>query len=156
MVVRDRRRRGEVALVGSATKLGSSCGILMLVGGGCSWESCSGGIRNSAEKGISRRANCQVFAQAVFEIHRAPQETVFLLCRYSIHVPCTAKLLNSLSINRQSPSAPALCVLFPAEQNRIPPEQKLLCGKSYSYCKSRAKVHPGGCHFEKIWLKNEF
>jgi hypothetical protein len=49
----------------------------MLVGGGCSGESCSGGIQNSAEKGISPRANCQVFAPAVFEIHRAQQETVF-------------------------------------------------------------------------------
>jgi hypothetical protein len=49
----------------------------MLVGGGCSAESCSGGIRNSAEKGISRGANCQVFAPAVLEIRRAPQETGF-------------------------------------------------------------------------------
>jgi hypothetical protein len=37
---------------------------------------CSGGIQNSAEKGISRGANCQVFAPAVFEIRRAPR--VFL------------------------------------------------------------------------------
>jgi hypothetical protein len=42
VVVRDRRRRGEVALVDSATNCGSSCGVLMLVGGGCSRESCSG------------------------------------------------------------------------------------------------------------------
>jgi hypothetical protein len=58
---------------------------IMLVGGGHSAESCSGGIRNSAERGISRGANCQVFAPAVFEIRRAPQETGFLLRRYSIH-----------------------------------------------------------------------
>jgi hypothetical protein len=45
----------------------------MLVGGGCSAESCSGGIRNSTEKGISRGANCQVFAPAVFKIRRAPR-----------------------------------------------------------------------------------
>jgi hypothetical protein len=58
----------------------------MLVGGGCSAESCSDGIRNSAEKGISRVGNCQVFALAVFEIRRAPLETGFvLLWRYSIH-----------------------------------------------------------------------
>jgi hypothetical protein len=58
----------------------------MLVGGGCLGESGSGGIQNSAEKGISRRANCQVFSPAVFEIRRVPQETsFFLLQRYSIH-----------------------------------------------------------------------
>jgi hypothetical protein len=49
----------------------------MLVGGGCSAESCSGVIRNSAEKGISRGANCQVFAPAVFEIRRALKEIGF-------------------------------------------------------------------------------
>jgi hypothetical protein len=91
----------------------------MLIGGGCSEESCSSGIWNSAEKGISWRANCQVFAKAVFEICRAPHETVFFApvvfysrrapcgC-YVWHIflsvlldrqPCTAKLLNSLSIN---------------------------------------------------------
>jgi hypothetical protein len=37
---------------------------------------CSGGIRNSAEKGIFQGANCQVFAPAVFKICRAPR--VFL------------------------------------------------------------------------------
>jgi hypothetical protein len=45
----------------------------MLFGGGCSAESCSGSIRNSVEKGISRGANCQVFALVVFEIRRAPR-----------------------------------------------------------------------------------
>jgi hypothetical protein len=49
----------------------------MLVGGGCSGESCSGGIWNYAEKEISRKVNCQAFAPAVFEIRRAPQETGF-------------------------------------------------------------------------------
>jgi hypothetical protein len=34
--------------------------VLLLFGGGCSGESCSGGILISAEKGISRRANCLV------------------------------------------------------------------------------------------------
>jgi hypothetical protein len=52
----------------------------MLVGEGFSAESCSGGIRNSAEKGISWRANSQVFAPVVFKIRRAP-----LLLRCSIH-----------------------------------------------------------------------
>jgi hypothetical protein len=58
----------------------------MLVGGGCFGESCSGGIWNSAEKGISGRANCQVFALPVFEIHKALQKTVFFWLRqYFIH-----------------------------------------------------------------------
>jgi hypothetical protein len=48
----------------------------MHVGGGCSAESGSGGIRNSVEKGISGSANCQIFAPAVFKIRRAPR--VFL------------------------------------------------------------------------------
>jgi hypothetical protein len=63
-------------------KRGSSCGILLLFGGGCSGENCSGDIRISVERGISRRANCLVFAPAVFKIRRAPG---FLLRRYSIH-----------------------------------------------------------------------
>jgi hypothetical protein len=70
VVVRDCRRRGEVAP-------GSFCGVLLLFGGGCSGESCSEGIQIFAEKGISQRANCLVFALAVFEIRRAPQETSF-------------------------------------------------------------------------------
>jgi hypothetical protein len=58
----------------------------MLVGGGCSAESYSSGIRNFAEKGISQGANCQVFAPAVFAICRAPLETSFvLLQRYLIY-----------------------------------------------------------------------
>jgi hypothetical protein len=121
-------------------------------------------------KGISWRAKCQVFAPAVFNIHRAPQESVFFgpavfysrrtpcgCCVWRIFISvlldrglCTAKLLNSLSINPPKSSAPALRVLFLTEKNRIPPEQKLLCGKFSSYCKSRAKVHPDEHHFEKI------
>jgi hypothetical protein len=93
VVVRDRRRRGEAAPVDSATKLGSSCGVLMLIGGGWSAESCSGGIRNSAEKGISWRANCLVFAPAVFEICRAP--CVFLYC--FVHFP---KVMVRVAISR--------------------------------------------------------
>jgi hypothetical protein len=63
----------------------------------CSGESCSGGIRISAEKGISRIANCLVFAPAVFEIRRAPQETSFFLAPavfYSRRAPrgCSALL----------------------------------------------------------------
>jgi hypothetical protein len=42
VVVRHRRRRGEVAPADSATKGGSSCGVLMLVGGGNSGESSEG------------------------------------------------------------------------------------------------------------------
>jgi hypothetical protein len=50
----------------------------MLFGGRCSGENCSGDIRISAERGISRRANCLVFAPAVFEIRREPKETGFV------------------------------------------------------------------------------
>jgi hypothetical protein len=64
---------------------GCSGAVLLLFGGGCYRESCSGGIRISAEKGISCRANSLVFAPVVFKIRRAPQETVFLLWRYFIH-----------------------------------------------------------------------
>jgi hypothetical protein len=42
----------------------------MLFGGGCSVESCSGGFRNSAEKGISRGANCQVLLRWYSELRR--------------------------------------------------------------------------------------
>jgi hypothetical protein len=56
---------------------GCSGGVLLLFGGGCSGESCSGSMRNSAEKGIPQRASCLVFAPAVFKIRRAPQETGF-------------------------------------------------------------------------------
>jgi hypothetical protein len=145
-------------------------------------ESCSGGIWNSVEKGISQRANCQVFAPAVFELGKAPQKTNFLFRRYSIHaehhvgvdqllflyvwriflsvmldrLPCTAKLLNSFSINPLKFLCACSPCLFPAEENGIPPQQKLLWGKSSSFCKSRAKAHPDGRHFEKIRLKNEF
>jgi hypothetical protein len=58
-------------------KLNSCCGVLSLFGGGCSGEHCSGGIQISAERRISWRANCLVFAPAVFKIRRAPQETGF-------------------------------------------------------------------------------
>jgi hypothetical protein len=85
VMVRDRRRRGEVAPAGSITKWGSSCGILMLVRGGCSGESCSGVIRNSAEKGISWWANCQVLLRRYSKYAEHLRKPVFLLRRYSIH-----------------------------------------------------------------------
>jgi hypothetical protein len=44
---------------------------------------CSGGNRNSAEKGISRGANCQVFAPAVFEIRRAPRVFLYRFAHFS-------------------------------------------------------------------------
>jgi hypothetical protein len=58
--------------------------------------------------------------------------------------PCTTTLLNS-HISAKVPLH--LLCLLPAEQNRIQPEQKLLCGKSSSICKSRAKRHSDGCRF---------
>jgi hypothetical protein len=119
----------------------------MLLGGGCSADSCSGGIRNSAEKGISRGANCQVFASAVFKIRRAPRVFLNGFPHFPVVMVRVATLLIYHTKNPQNFSSR---VLFPAEQNRIPPEQKLLCGKSSSICKSRAKAHPDGHHFEII------
>jgi hypothetical protein len=55
-VVRDCKRRGEVVPAEFY----------------CSLEDCV------PEKGISWRANCLFFAEAVFKIRRTPQETVFL------------------------------------------------------------------------------
>jgi hypothetical protein len=142
----------------------------MLVGGGCSAESSSGGIWNSAEKGISWGANCQVFAPTVFEIRRAPQETgffapaVFYSCRapcgcyvWSIFLSvlldrqlCTAKLLNSLSINPpKSFCACSQCFISCRAKSNTAVAKNAL-RKVSSYCKSRAKVHPEGRHFEKI------
>jgi hypothetical protein len=98
VVVReDCRRREEVALAGNSTKWGSSCGILMLVGGGCSAENCSGSIRNSAEKGISRGANCQVFALVVFEIRRAPHVFLYLFAHFPVVMARVATVLIYLT-----------------------------------------------------------
>jgi hypothetical protein len=75
---------------------GCSCGVLLLFGGGCLGENYSGGIQISAERGISQIANCLVFAPAVFEIRRAPQETGFccsggiLFTQSTMWVLCTA------------------------------------------------------------------
>jgi hypothetical protein len=99
VVVRDRRRRGEVATAGSTTKLGFSCGILMLVGGGCSAERCSGGIRNSPEKGISQGANCQVFALAVLKIRRAPRLFLYRFTDFPVVMVRVATLLIYLTKN---------------------------------------------------------
>jgi hypothetical protein len=65
----------------------------MLIGGGCSAESCSGGIRNSAEKGISRGANCQVFAPAVFEIRRTPRVFLYGFAYFAVVMVRVATLL---------------------------------------------------------------
>jgi hypothetical protein len=56
---------------------GSSCGVQLLFGGGCSGENCSDSIQISTERGASRRAHCLVIAPAIFEIRRAPQEPGF-------------------------------------------------------------------------------
>jgi hypothetical protein len=96
---------------------------------------CSGGIRNSAEKGISWGANCQVFAPAVFKIRRAPRVFLYRFADIPVVMVRIATLLKYLT---------------KIPPNQIPPEQKLLCGKSSSKRKSRAKVHPDGRHFEVI------
>jgi hypothetical protein len=96
---------------------------------------CSGGIWNSTEKGISWGANCQVFAPAVFEIRRAPRVFLYHFAHFPVVMVRVATLLIYLTKN---PS------------NRIPPEQELLCRKSSSKRKSRAKVHPDGRYFEII------
>jgi hypothetical protein len=96
---------------------------------------CSCGIRNSAEKGISQGANCQVFAPVVFEIRRAPRVFLYRFPHFPVVMVLVATLLIYLTKN---------------PPNRIPPEQKLLFGKSSSKRKSRAKVHPDGRHFEII------
>jgi hypothetical protein len=90
-------------------KVGSSCGVLMLVGGGCSGESCSGRIRNFTEKGTSEHLRKPVFLHRWYSIHAEHQVGVdqLLFC-YVWHIflsvmldrrPCITKLLNSLSLN---------------------------------------------------------
>jgi hypothetical protein len=96
---------------------------------------CSGGIRNSAEKGISQGANCHVFAPAVFEIRRAPHVFLYRFAHFPVVLVRVATLLIYLTKN---------------PPNRIPPEQKLLCGKFSSKRKTRANVHPDRRHFERI------
>jgi hypothetical protein len=99
VVVRDRRRRGEDAPADSATKLGSSCGVLLLFGGGCFGLSCSGGIRISAEKGISQRANCHAFVPVVFEIRRAPLVFLYRFAHFPVVMVRVATLLIYLTKN---------------------------------------------------------
>jgi hypothetical protein len=45
---------------------------------------------------------------------------------------------------------------FPQSSIEYRQSKQLLCRKSSSYCKSRAKAHPDERDFEKIRLKNEF
>jgi hypothetical protein len=58
---------------------------------------CSGGIRNSAEKGISRGANCQVFAPVVFEIRRAPCVFLYRFAHFPVNMVKVATLLIYLT-----------------------------------------------------------
>jgi hypothetical protein len=147
---------GEAALAGSATKWGSSGGILMLVGGGCSAESCSGGIRNSAEKGISRGANCHVLLWRYSELRREgsfPGSKLSGFCSGGIQntqsTTCIPLSLRAFSCS-QGQVATLLIYLTKNPPNRIPPEQNMLCGKSSSKRKPRAKGHSDGRHFEII------
>jgi hypothetical protein len=74
---------------------------------GCSRESCSGGDRISAERGISLRATCLVFAPAVFN-------------RYAEHLRKPVFCSDSILEARRAPggcwSAVVLRILFPTEQ----------------------------------------
>jgi hypothetical protein len=121
--------------------------------------------------------NCQVFAPAVFEIRRAPLETGFvLLRRYLIHAeqspppmwllnsccflwciflsvmldrrPCTAQL-QTFELQVNLPKSLYACswgFITPRAKSNIA-RTKLLCRKSSSIYKSRAKVHLDGRHF---------
>jgi hypothetical protein len=117
----------------------------MLIGGGCSAESCSGGIRNSAEKGISRGANCQVFAPAVFEIHRAPLETGFvLLQRYSIHAeqspPTPMWLLNSCCFLWCIFLSVMLMYRKTFELSINPPKSLYACSPGFITCRAKSNT----------------
>jgi hypothetical protein len=128
----------------------------MLVGGGYSAESCSGGIRNSAEKGISRGANCQVLLRRYVELCREgnfPGSKLLGFCSGGIRntqsttcIPLSFAHFPVVMVR----VATLLIYLTKNPPNRIPPKQKLLCGKSSSKRKSSAKVHPDGRHFEII------
>jgi hypothetical protein len=72
---------------------------------------------------------------AVFEILRAPRVFLYHFAHFPVVMVRVGTLLIYLTKNLP---------------NRIPPEQKLLCGKSSYKRKSRAKLHPDGCHFEII------
>jgi hypothetical protein len=86
----------------------------MLVGGGCSAQTISGGILNSAEKGISRGANCQVFAPAVFEICRAPHVFLSRFAHFPVVMIRVATLLLYLTKN-----LPNLLPMFYFLQSKI-------------------------------------
>jgi hypothetical protein len=75
------------------------------------------------------------FALVVFEVRRAPHVFLYSFAHFPIVMVRVATLLIYLTKN---------------PPNRIPPEQKLLCGKSSSKRKSRSKVHPDGHNFEII------
>jgi hypothetical protein len=106
----------------------------MLVRGGCSAESCSGGIRNSAEKGISRGANCQVFALAVFEMRRAPHVFLYRFAHFSVVMVRVATLLIHLTKN-----PPNLLPVFYFPQSKI----KYRWSKNCSTGNPPAFVNPG-------------
>jgi hypothetical protein len=86
----------------------------MLVVGECSAECCASGIRNSTEKGISRGANCQVFAPLVFEIRRAPRVFLYRFAHFPVVMVRVATLLIYLTKN-----PPNLLLMFYFPQNKI-------------------------------------
>jgi hypothetical protein len=106
----------------------------MLVGGGCSAESCSGGIRNSAEKEISVGANCQVFAPAVFEIRRAPRVFLYRFAHFPVVIVRVATLLIYLTKN-----PPNLLPMFYFPQSKIEYHQSKNCSAE----NPRPFVNPG-------------
>jgi hypothetical protein len=91
----------------------------------------------------------QVFAQVVFKIRRAPTYSSIILRIFLLSWSELQHFLVLIYLTKNSAKFTSR-VLFPKEQNRIPLEQKLLCRKSSSKRKSRAKVHPDRCHFEII------
>jgi hypothetical protein len=100
-------------------------------------ESCSGGIRISAEKGISWRANCRGFCSGGIQNMQSTsgnqffcscdilftQSTMWVLClaHFSISLACQATLYHKtfdLTLNKSAKVPLCLLhVLFPAKQN---------------------------------------
>jgi hypothetical protein len=110
---------------------------------------CSGGIQNTQSTSGNRFFLLWRYSIHA-EHHVGVMSSAFFLSVLLDRQPCTTKLLNSLSINPPK----TLCACSPCFISRRAKSNtagaKLLCGKSSSFCKSRAKVHPDGCHFEKI------
>jgi hypothetical protein len=106
------------------------------------------------EEDVPQRVAPAVFGTPQRREFPGEQTVRFLLWRYSkyaehhvysnivfAHFPVVMVRVGSLLIYLSK---------NPPNRILVPLEQKLLCGKSSSICKSRAKVHPDGHHFEII------